>query len=259
MKLHILALVATAFVFAPFAEASAASPSAAGIILASAATHLDLGRKTGTPRGYVDLCRQGHAVCRLTLGTIAADSNGLVELTEARRNELSAVNSAVNQRIRPAAEGVDVWTVGGNRGDCEDYAITKKAQLMAQGWPARSLLVALAWTRGQQHAVLVVRTTAGDLVLDNKSGIAGPRGQSWSMSTIYRSWRRGTGILNNELYIGRLVWNRQRFVKDPKLGSGKQGPIRKPDGSRRKFLICKSWPRSSGRGSKPGNKRSARS
>jgi predicted transglutaminase-like cysteine proteinase len=25
----------------------------------------------------------------------------------------------------------------------------------------------LAWTRGQQHAVLVVRTTAGDLVLDN--------------------------------------------------------------------------------------------
>ena len=26
---------------------------------------------------------------------------------------------------------------------------------------------------------------------------------------------RGTGILNNELYIGRLVWNRLRYVKDP--------------------------------------------
>ncbi len=38
------------------------------------------------------------------------------------------------------------------------------------------------------------------------------------MSTIYGNWRRGTGILNNELYIGRLIWNRQRFVKDPNTG-----------------------------------------
>src|SRR5262249_48144146 len=29
---------------------------------------------------------------------------------------------------------------------------------------------------------------------------------------------RGTGILNNELYIGRLVWNRLRYVKDPETG-----------------------------------------
>ena len=29
---------------------------------------------------------------------------------------------------------------------------------------------------------------------------------------------RGTGILNNELYIGRLVWNRQRFLKNPDTG-----------------------------------------
>lgn len=34
-------------------------------------------------------------------------------------------------------------------------------------------------------------------------------------ATIYGNWQRGTGILNNELYIGRLVWNRQRFIKDP--------------------------------------------
>jgi hypothetical protein len=30
---------------------------------------------------------------------------------------------------------------------------------------------------------------------------------------------RGTGIINNELYAGRLVWNRQRFVKDPTTGN----------------------------------------
>ena len=49
----------------------------------------------------------------------------------------------------------------------------------------------------------------------NKEGIAGPAGRSWGPSTIYGNWQRGTGILNNELYIGRLVWNRQQFIKDP--------------------------------------------
>ncbi len=52
----------------------------------------------------------------------------------------------------------------------------------------------------------------------NKESIRGPRGRSWGPSTIYGNWRRGTGILNNELYVGRLVWNRQRFVKDPQTG-----------------------------------------
>jgi hypothetical protein len=28
----------------------------------------------------------------------------------------------------------------------------------------------------------------------------------------------GTGLLNNELYVGTLVWNRQRFIKDPTTG-----------------------------------------
>ena len=46
----------------------------------------------------------------------------------------------------------------------------------------------------------------------------GPHGSTWSPSTIHGNVKRGTGILNNELYIGRLVWNRQRFVKDPDTG-----------------------------------------
>lgn len=53
----------------------------------------------------------------------------------------------------------------------------------------------------------------------NAEGIAGPRGSAWSPSTIHGHAGRGTGILNNELYIGRLVWNRQRFLKDPDTGN----------------------------------------
>ena len=52
----------------------------------------------------------------------------------------------------------------------------------------------------------------------NREGISGPAGNDWGASTIHGNWRRGTGILNNELYIGRLVWNRQRFIKDPATG-----------------------------------------
>ena len=56
------------------------------------------------------------------------------------------------------------------------------------------------------------RAIAKDL---NQRGVAGPRGNPWGASTIYGNWRRGTGILNNKLYVGTLVWNRQHFVKDP--------------------------------------------
>ncbi|MCK5424050.1 MAG: recombinase family protein [Emcibacter sp.] len=42
--------------------------------------------------------------------------------------------------------------------------------------------------------------------------------KGWSQSTINGNRRRGTGILNNELYIGSLVWNRLRYIKDPTTG-----------------------------------------
>ena len=52
----------------------------------------------------------------------------------------------------------------------------------------------------------------------NNEGVRGPQGSLWNPSTIHGSPKRGIGMLNNELYIGRMVWNRQRFVKDPDTG-----------------------------------------
>lgn len=52
----------------------------------------------------------------------------------------------------------------------------------------------------------------------NREGEPGPFGNAWGDTTIRGHACRGNGILNNELYIGRLVWNRQRFVKDPSTG-----------------------------------------
>ena len=52
----------------------------------------------------------------------------------------------------------------------------------------------------------------------NSDGITGPLGRAWGDTTIRGHVSRGTGIINNELYIGRLVWNRQRYIKDPSTG-----------------------------------------
>jgi len=49
----------------------------------------------------------------------------------------------------------------------------------------------------------------------NKEDVRAPSGGDWGFSTINGNAKRGNGILNNEMYVGRLVWNRQRFIKDP--------------------------------------------
>ena len=59
------------------------------------------------------------------------------------------------------------------------------------------------------------RRIAGRL---NAEGIPSPRGGQWNASTINGSRQRRNGILNNELYRGRITYNRQRFIKDPETG-----------------------------------------
>lgn len=52
----------------------------------------------------------------------------------------------------------------------------------------------------------------------NKEKVPCPSGGEWGASTIYGNRQRGTGILNNEMYIGKLVWNKLRYIKDPDTG-----------------------------------------
>ncbi len=51
----------------------------------------------------------------------------------------------------------------------------------------------------------------------NARGVRGPRG-TWSVSAIYGSPAKGTGILNNELYRGMYIWGKTQWVKDPDTG-----------------------------------------
>jgi DNA invertase Pin-like site-specific DNA recombinase len=53
----------------------------------------------------------------------------------------------------------------------------------------------------------------------NADGIPGPKGLVWRDTSIRGDVRRGTGIINNELYVGVRVWNHKHYVTDP--GTGK--------------------------------------
>ena len=52
----------------------------------------------------------------------------------------------------------------------------------------------------------------------NKDKIPSPRGVQWNASTINGNRKRRNGILNNELYLGRIIYNRQMFIKNPDTG-----------------------------------------
>jgi site-specific DNA recombinase len=52
----------------------------------------------------------------------------------------------------------------------------------------------------------------------NVDDIPAPRGGAWNASTINGNTARGQGLLLNERFVGRVVWNKRRSVKDPKTG-----------------------------------------
>lgn len=121
------------------------------------------------PVGYVEFCSRHSVECRPLGG-----SDTRVELTADRWRVLGEINSFVNSKIKPALDmdlhGVpERWSIPTNAGDCEDYVLLKKRYLEGIGFPAETLLITVVLDeQGGGHAVLLVRTTAGDFVLDNR-------------------------------------------------------------------------------------------
>jgi len=95
-----------------------------------------------------------------------------IKLTPQRMEDLVAINARINSAIRPEHNNAGIagekWLIGPAAGDCNDYAVTKRHELIALGWPAQSLLLAEVVTNwGEHHLVVVVRTRTADLVIDN--------------------------------------------------------------------------------------------
>jgi predicted transglutaminase-like cysteine proteinase len=102
-----------------------------------------------------------------------------VILTGQRLHDIIEVNQAVNQTIIPTpylkTNFYDSWSIAPKAGDCNDFAVTKRHELLARGWPSRALLLAeVVIPSGEHHLILVVRTKDRDFVLDNLTPMVRP-------------------------------------------------------------------------------------
>ncbi|MEQ1941938.1 transglutaminase-like cysteine peptidase [Mesorhizobium sp. VNQ89] len=118
------------------------------------------------PLAYQLYCLQNAADCRNGKAKSAS-----VQLTSSRMSQLRAINAQVNRSIRPRNDRKgDRWVANPTSGDCEDYALTKRKHLIRLGFPQSALRIAVVRTsRGEGHAVLVVKTPNGDRILDNRT------------------------------------------------------------------------------------------
>jgi predicted transglutaminase-like cysteine proteinase len=99
--------------------------------------------------------------------------NERIDLNAQTLDLLKRVNRSVNMSIAPEQKSYgsdleDGWTIAPNIGDCNDYAVTKRHQLLESGLPSKALRLSVVKTAsGIGHLVLVVVTTKGDIVMDN--------------------------------------------------------------------------------------------
>lgn len=86
------------------------------------------------------------------------------------------VNGDVNARVAYKSDlqqfGVpDFWQEAGRFGDCEDYALLKRALLKEQGFDESCIHLATCWINVKAidtgHCVLIVETDKGQFILDN--------------------------------------------------------------------------------------------
>lgn len=123
----------------------------------------------GPPAGAVGLCGTYDWACAKSGKRKVVDGQAL--------ETIKTINARVNRTVRPVSDmaqygRAERWGLPtAQGGDCEDYALLKKKELIAAGFAPEQLLIATVLDRqNQSHAVLIVRTGRQDLVLDNMTG-----------------------------------------------------------------------------------------
>jgi predicted transglutaminase-like cysteine proteinase len=124
------------------------------------------GKAIAAPSGFVSVCDRYDWACAAGSTATAREEDFLKIAASVNRT----VNAGVRQITDERQYGRDdVWALPtASGGDCEDFALLKKRALIERGIPASRLLIATVLDGSRApHAVLVLRTGSGDLVLDN--------------------------------------------------------------------------------------------
>jgi predicted transglutaminase-like cysteine proteinase len=163
----------------------------------SAIHHIQFATSTLPPMAFTQFCLRYNGECRQQRTIFRG---GPVKMTRQRAANLRAINDTVNDNIapHPNLRGLagEEWLINPDRGDCNDYAVSKRHMLLERGWPARALLLSeVKMASGEHHLVLVVRSDRGDLVLDN-------------MTRVVRAWNKVP-----------YKWVRMQSASDPNIWS----------------------------------------
>lgn len=120
--------------------------------------------------GWIRFCEQNPVECAVNPSEPAT-----INLSAKDWQTLNRVNQQVNADIKAKTDkdhwGVeDIWDFAEDGyGDCEDYQLVKRRKLVEAGFPHRALrMTVVIDEEGAGHAVMMVRTTRGDFILDNK-------------------------------------------------------------------------------------------
>jgi predicted transglutaminase-like cysteine proteinase len=130
---------------------------------------------TLAPFQHVRFCLRYPSDCKSNLA-----DNDRIDLDVETSALLKRVNHSINMSIVPKLKSYgsnleDGWTIAPGAGDCNDYAVTKRHELLESGLPSKALRLSVVTTRSRiGHLVLVVVTTKGDLVLDNLTEMVRP-------------------------------------------------------------------------------------
>ncbi len=149
-----------------------ASPALASNAAAPAADlFTPVGDATSVPFGWADFCRRYQGEC----DGAAIEPLDIVAAPKTMK-EIERVNKWVNAHVTPMTDMehwglVDKWDYPTDgKGDCEDYALMKRKILLEEGFPRQALLMTVVKdTSNEGHAILTVKTSGGDFVLDNLS------------------------------------------------------------------------------------------
>jgi predicted transglutaminase-like cysteine proteinase len=129
---------------------------------------MQTGGRTTQPVGHYEFCRREPVECRQ-----ATPKRAPIQLTRKLWAAMVDVNNKVNTMLAPETDmqiwgKEEVWSYPDRVGDCEDYVLEKRRELMQMGVPAGSVLITVVrQPNGDGHAVLTVHTSNGDYVLDN--------------------------------------------------------------------------------------------
>ena len=121
------------------------------------------------PEGFLKFCERSPVSC---MEASVVESNYM--LSKEQWQVVDHVNRDVNRKILSISDlelynTKEFWTFPAKAGDCEDYVLLKRQQLVDLGIPISVLLITVVLDEhGEGHAVLTVSTATGDYILDNR-------------------------------------------------------------------------------------------